>query len=152
MLAEKKVWLAPPPAAGYTGAMIEAHYAVGDSFPIHFVWQLPDGDYVRAVFRAEVLAHDLSLDRYLLRLAELVAGRQETPQGEMRPKDEMARPYWKMVTALVGKRVYLAFEVDDGRPILLRLDTLTQEHRFFTRLDDEAVPGEEAQGPAERPS
>jgi len=95
-----------------------------------------------------VLAHDLSLDRYLLRLAELLSGRQETPQGEMRPKEELALPYWKMVTALIGKRVYLAFEVDDGRPILLRLDTLTQEHRFFTRLDDEPAPDQDEQGPA----
>lgn len=123
--------------------MIEARYNVGDSFPIHFVWQLPDGDFVRAVYRAEVLAHDLSLDRYLLRLAEMLAGRQETPQGEMRPKEAMALPYWKMVAALIGKRVYLAFEVDDGRPIRLRLDTLTQEHRFFTRLDDQPLPEEE---------
>jgi hypothetical protein len=42
-----------------------------------------------------------------------------------------------MVGELIGKRVYLAFEVDDGRPIRLRLDTLTQEHSFFTRLDEE---------------
>lgn len=127
--------------------MVDARYNPGESFPLHFVWQIPNGDYVRAVFRAEVLAHDLSLDRYLLRLAELLSGRQETPQGEMRPKEELALPYWKMVTALIGKRVYLAFEVDDGRPILLRLDTLTQEHRFFTRLDDEPAPDEDEQGP-----
>jgi len=128
--------------------MVDARYNPGESFPLHFVWQIPDGDYVRAVFRAEVLAHDLSLDRYLLRLAELLSGRQETPQGEMRPKEVLALPYWKMVTALIGKRVYLAFEVDDGRPILLRLDTLTQEHRFFTRLDDEPAPDQDEQGPA----
>jgi hypothetical protein len=117
--------------------MPTANYEPGESFPLHFVWQLPDGDYLRAVYRAEVLAHDLSLDRYLLRLGELMVGRQETPQGEMRPKEEMALPFWKMVTELIGKQVYLAFEVDDGRPIRLRLDTLTQEHRFFTRLDDQ---------------
>jgi hypothetical protein len=116
--------------------MPSANYNPGESFPLQFVWQLPDGDYLRAVFRAEVLAHDLALDRYLLRLAELTAGRQETPQGEMRPKEEMALTFWKMVSELIGKQVYLAFEVDDGRPIRLRLDTLTQEHRFFTRLDN----------------
>lgn len=113
-----------------------ANYNPGESFPVHFVWQLPDGDFIRAVFRAEVLGHDESLDRYLLRLAELLVGRQETAQGEMRPKEEMALPYWKMVTQLVGKRVYLAYEVDDGKPIRLRVDTLTQEHRFFRMLDD----------------
>ena len=129
--------------------MVLARYSPGESFPLHFVWQLPDGDYVRAVFRTEVLAHDLSLDRYLLRLTELIVGRQESPSGDMRPKEEMALPYWKMVMALLGKRVYLAFEVDDGRPILLRLDTLTLEHRFFTRLDNESLPGEEEQGSGE---
>ena len=114
-----------------------ANYEPGESFSLHFVWQLPDGDFVRAVLRAEVLAHDLSLDRYLLRLAELLAGRQESPTGEWRPREGWALPYWQMVTALINKKVYLAFEVDDGRPIRLRLDTLTQENRFFTRLDDQ---------------
>ena len=112
-----------------------ANYEPGESFPVQFVWELPDGDYVRAIFEAEVLELDLRLDRYLLRLRELQAGRQETPAGEKRPKDELARRYWAMVGDLIGKRVHLAFEVDDGRPIKLRLDTLTQEHTFFTRLD-----------------
>lgn len=116
--------------------MPTANYNPGESFPLHFVWQLPSGDFLRAVYRAEVIAHDLDLDRYLLRLAELVVGRQETPQGDMRPKEEMDLPFWKMATELIGKRVYLAFEVDDERPIRLRLDTLTQEHRFFRMLDD----------------
>lgn len=113
-----------------------ANYQPGESFPIQFVWELPDGDYVRAVFEAEVEAHDFALDRYLLRLARLKAGRQERPDGEMRAKEELSRSYWAMVGDLVGKRVHLAFEVDDGRPLKLRLDTLTQEHSFFTRLDE----------------
>jgi hypothetical protein len=117
-------------------AMPEAHYQPGESFPIQFVWELPEGDYVRAIFRAEVEALDPSLDRYLLRLAALKAGRQESPKGEMRPKEELSAYYWRMVGDLIGKRVHLAYEVDDGRPIKLRLDTLTQEHSFFTRLDN----------------
>ena len=112
-----------------------ANYQPGESFPVQFVWELPGGDYVRAVFDAEVEKLDFHLDRYLLRLRELRAGRQETPAGEIRPKEALARRYWAMVGALVGKRIHLAFEVDDGRPIKLRLDTLTQEHTFFTRLD-----------------
>jgi hypothetical protein len=112
-----------------------ANYQPGESFSLQFVWELPDGDYVRAIFEAKVESLDLSLDRYLLRLAALKAGRQETPAGEMRPKEELSPRYWRMVGDLIGKRVYLAFEVDDGRPIKLRLDTLTQEHSFFTRLD-----------------
>ncbi len=119
----------------YTCPMPLANYQPGESFPVHFVWELPDGDYVRAIFEAEVEELDFRLDRYLLRLRELKAGRQESPTGDARPKEELARNYWAMVGALVGKRVHLAFEVDDGRPIKLRLDTLTQEHRFFTRLD-----------------
>ena len=118
--------------------MPDANYQPGESFPIQFVWELPDGDYVRAIFRAEVEKLDFSLDRYLVRLAELEAGRQENEAGEMRPKEQLSRAYWRMVGELVGKRVYLAYEVDDGRPIKLRLDTLTQEHSFFTRLDDDA--------------
>lgn len=120
----------------YTPAMPLAKYDVGDSFSTQFVWQLPDGDFVRAVFRARVLAHDAQLDRYLLKLEDLEAGRQERSNGEARSKDQLSKDYWAMVGALIGKRVYLAYEVDDGRPIRLRLDTLTQEHSFFTRLDD----------------
>ena len=115
--------------------MLIANYQPGDAFPVHFVWELPDGDYVRAIFEAEVEKLDFRLDRYLLRLRDLKAGRQETPSGEMRPKEELSLNYWAMVRDLIGKRVHLAFEADDGRPIKLRLDTLTQEHRFFTRLD-----------------
>lgn len=116
-----------------------ANYQPGQSFPIQFVWELPDGDFVRAIFEAEVLELDFSLDRYLLRLRELKAGRQEDPAGEMRPKEALSQEYWAMVGELVGKRVYLAFEVDDGRPLKLRLDTLTQKHSFFTRLDEKEI-------------
>lgn len=112
-----------------------ANHKAGDTFPVQFVWQLPNGDFVRAIFRARVVALDAQLDRYLLRLEELEAGRQERANGELRPKEQLSRHYWAMVGALTGKRVYLAYEVDDGRPIRLRLDTLTQEHSFFTRLD-----------------
>lgn len=112
-----------------------ANYDIGEAFAVQFVWQLPDGDFVRAIFRARVEALDKGLDRYLLRLEDLEAGRQEQPDGETRAKEALAKEYWGMVGALIGKRVYLAYEVDDGRPIRLRLDTLTQEHSFFTRLE-----------------
>lgn len=112
------------------------NYSPGEQFPVQFVWQIPDGDFIRAIFEAEVLELDFRLDRYLLRLKELKAGRQELPTGEMRGKEELSRDFWAMVGDLLGRRVYLAFEVDDGRPIRLRLDTLTLEHSFFTRLDD----------------
>lgn len=118
--------------------MPDANFQPGETFSIHFVWQIPDGDFVRAVFTAEVEALDAQLDRYLLRLKGLRAGRQEDSRGKVRKKEELSRDYWAMVGALIGKRVYLAYEVDDGRPIRLRLDTLTQEHSFFTRLDKAA--------------
>ena len=122
--------------------MPQATYQPGESFPVQFVWELPDGDYLRAVFEAEVLALDFSLDRYLLRLRELKAGRQETPAGEMRSVEAFARDYWALVGQLIDKRIYLAFEADDARPLKLRLETLTQEHSFFTRLDggDAEIP------------
>lgn len=113
-----------------------ANHQPGDQFDIQFVWQLPDGDFIRAIFSMQVLALDEQLDRYLLQIGELKAGRQEDPTGEMRPVEALSKEYWAMVGALVGKRVYLAYEVDDGRPIRLRLDTLTLEHSFFTRLDE----------------
>ena len=114
--------------------MPDANHTTGDTFPIQFVWQLPDGDFLRAVFTAHVEALDESLDRYLLRLGRLLAGRQETPSGEMRPQAEFSQVYWAHVGQLIGRRVYLAYEVEDGRSIRLRLDTLTGEHRFFYRL------------------
>ncbi len=112
-----------------------ANYQPGDNFSVQFVWQLPDGDFIRAIFRAQVLGLDAQLDRYLVKLDELEAGRQESASGEQRPKVMLSQTYWRMVGDLLGKRVYLAYEVEDGRPIRLRLDTLTQEHSFFTRLD-----------------
>lgn len=115
-----------------------ARYRPGDTFAVQFVWKLPDGDFVRAIFQTQVLALDAQLDRYLLRLVELQAGRQEDERGEQRPKEQLSKEFWGMVGALIGKRVYLAYEVEDGRPIRLRLNTLTQEHSFFTRLDSES--------------
>ena len=111
-------------------------YQPGDEFQVHFVWQLADGDFLRALFAARVLALDLSRDRYLLRLERFVAGSQEMPDGKPRPIERLEGPYWDMVKAIAGKRIHLAFEADDGRPIRLRLATLTGEHTFFSRLDD----------------
>ena len=35
--------------------MPEANYKIGETFAVQFAWKLPNGDYVRAVFKAEVL-------------------------------------------------------------------------------------------------
>jgi hypothetical protein len=114
----------------------EAHYDVGQSFQVQFIWRLPDKDFIRAIFRVEVLLQDDVSDKYVVRLNEFVAGRQETAAGETRDLDQVARGYWALVDGLVGRRISLAYEVDDGRPLWLRLDTLTGEHNFFRRLNE----------------
>lgn len=115
--------------------MPDAKRTVGEWFPVHFVWKLPDGDYIRAIFRAEILDTIPTADKYLVRLAELLAGRQESKDGEMRAKEEMTLPYWALVRELIGNRVTVAYEVEDGRPLHMRLTTLIGEHDFFTRYN-----------------
>lgn len=116
--------------------MPAAGHEVGDSFPVQFVWKLPDGDFIRAVFQATVLALIPVADKYMVRLDELIAGRQETADGEMRPKEELSAEYWALVGRLIGRKVTVAYEVEDGRPLHMRLATLTGEHDFFFRLPD----------------
>jgi hypothetical protein len=119
--------------------MPESHVPIGDSFSVQFAWRLPDGGYIRAVFRADVLDLVPSADKYIVRLSELLAGRQETAEGEALPAAELSRDYWSLVGALIGKRITVAYEADDGRALYLRLETLTGEHNFFTRCEDAAV-------------
>lgn len=116
--------------------MPEATQSIGENVSVQFVWQLPDGDFLRAIYEAEILDLDERMQRYLLRLRKLAAGRQETPTGEMRSKEELSRDYWAEAVALAGRRLWLAYEATDGRPLRLRLETLTGEHRFFDRLDE----------------
>jgi hypothetical protein len=108
---------------------------IGQSFQVQFVWQIPNGDYIRAVFTAEILNRDNASDKYLLRLTEFLAGRQETADGQMRPVEEVAKEYWSLVDKLAGQMVVLAYESADGRPLHLRLATLTGEHNFFHRFN-----------------
>ncbi|NCF64698.1 MAG: hypothetical protein GWP61_01910 [Chloroflexi bacterium] len=119
--------------------MPTAHFGVGDTFPLQFAWQLPHGDYVRAVFQAKVLDLVPEADKYLVRLVELLAGRQENEDGQLLPQESFAPVYWRMVGDLVGCKITIAYEADDGRTIHLRLATLTGEHNFFTRYDDAEV-------------
>lgn len=114
---------------------------VGESYRVQFVWQIPDGDYLRAVFTAEILNRDHRSEKYLLRLTEFLAGRQETAEGVMRPVEDVAREYWAMVDDLVGRQVVLAYESADGRPLHLRFATLTGEHNFFHRFDKLEMEG-----------
>lgn len=113
--------------------MPTATYKAGESFPVQFAWRLPEGDYLRAVFRAEVLDFVPAADKYIVRLTELIAGRQEDADGVLRPSDQFDRTYWAMVGRLVGQKLTIAYEVEDGRAVHLRLATLTGEHNYFYR-------------------
>ncbi len=119
--------------------MPTAHYEVGDSFPLQFAWRLPEGDYIRAVFQAEVLDLVPEADKYVVRLNKLVAGRQENEDGELKPQDTFSTEYWAMVEGLVGRKITIAYEADDSKAIHMRLATLTGEHNFFSRYEDAEV-------------
>jgi hypothetical protein len=114
---------------------------VGDEVQMHFVWKLPNEDYLRAIFRTEVVAILPDSKRYLLLLQEWVAGRQESPTGEMRPEGEVLLSFWRLVDELVGHKAAVAYEAVDGRALPLRLTTLLRIHPFFTRYDDAVVEG-----------
>jgi hypothetical protein len=119
--------------------MPSAHYIVGEDFPLQFAWHLPEGDYIRAVFRAHILDTVPEADKYIVRLLELEAGRQEDEDGQLRPREQFSREYWSMVGDLVGRKITIAYEADDGRALYMRLATLTGEHNFFTRYEDAEV-------------
>jgi hypothetical protein len=119
--------------------MPEAHYAVGESFPLHFAWRLPDGEYVRAVFQAEVLDLVPGADKYIVRLTHLLGRREETAEGEVKPVEQWTRPYWELVDGLIGRKITVAYEADNGRALYLRLATLTGEHNYFSRYESAEV-------------
>lgn len=111
---------------------------------MQFAWRLPDGDYLRAVFEAEVLELVPAADKYLVCLRRLVAGRQENSEGELRPKEKFSRNYWALVGQLVGNRITVAFEAEDGRALHMRLETLTGEHNYFYRFEQFASKSDNA--------
>lgn len=113
--------------------MPKANYKVGESFAVQFAWRLPDHDYIRAVFEAEVLDLVDPAEKYLVRLNRLIAGRQEDANGRLRDSNTYARDYWKLVGQLVGRKITVAYEVDDSRAVHMRLETLTGEHNYFYR-------------------
>lgn len=119
--------------------MPEAHHHPGQAFPIQFAWRLPDGEYLRAVFRADVLELAPAAEKYVVRLSELLAGREETLDGQPKPAEALSREYWTLVGALVGRKITVAYEADDGRALYMRLETLTGEHNYFTRYENAEV-------------
>lgn len=116
--------------------MTDADYQVGDKFRVQFVWKIPEGDFVRAIFIVEVLLLDGRSEKYVLQLTEFLAGRQESSEGIIRLVEETSPSYWQLVAELVGRKISLSYEAGDGRPLWLRLETLTGEHSFFRRLND----------------
>ncbi len=116
--------------------MSSASKDVGDHFRVQFVWRIPSGDFLRAIFDVEILAQDILSEKYVILLKDFTAARQESEEGEMRSINAVNQKYWGMVSSLGGKRISLAFEADDGRPLWLRLETLTGEHNFFSRLNE----------------
>ncbi len=119
--------------------MSKAHYQPGEFFPLQFAWKLPNEDYLRAVFKAEVLDLVPKADKYIVELKELIAGRQESKEGEMRHQEAYSTPYWQLVGSLIGRKLTIAFEADDSRAVHLRLETLTGEHNFFSRYENAEV-------------
>lgn len=128
--------------------MLESGFEIGQSFNVQFVWRIPNGDFLRAIFRVTVLKLDPESGKYVVVLEKFLAGRQEDAQGEMRPPESVDKEHWSLVTDLVGRRISLAYEADDGRPLWLRLETLTGEHNFFNRLNE--IPPQLARILAER--
>jgi hypothetical protein len=114
--------------------MPAATYHVGESFPLQFAWRLPQGGYLRAVFQATVLSLVAPADKYVVRLEQLLAGREENAEGEAKSKEELSADYWRLVGRLVGRTITVAYEAGDGRTLYMRLETLTGEHDFFFRL------------------
>jgi hypothetical protein len=106
-----------------------------DRFTVQFVWQLKEGNFVRAFFQARVLETHSEAEKYLVVLDELLAGQEEGSKGKILPKEEMSLQYWAMVVRLIGRKVLLAAEVADGRPVRLRLATLMGLHNFFYRYE-----------------
>ena len=119
--------------------MPQAQFQPGESFPLQFAWHLPQGDYLRAVFEADILDLVPKADKYIVQLSKLIAGRQENEHGELRSQQDYSTEYWQLVNELIGKKITIAYEAGDSRAIHMRLATLTGEHNFFTRYEDVEV-------------
>ena len=115
--------------------MIEMTLQKDETFDIQFVWKIPSGDFLRAIFEARVITHISGSDRYLVELNRLKAGRQENASGDIRAVDDLDQDYWRLVGELQGRRAAVAYEAADGRPLHMILRTLTREHRFFTQFE-----------------
>ena len=66
-----------------------------------------------------------------------MGGFEENSIGERLSREQISLPYWQRVARIEGRRVELAYEAADERPLMMRLTTLTGEHNFFYRHDAE---------------
>lgn len=119
--------------------MTEPKYKPGDTFGIQFAWRLIDGGYIRAIFQSDVLDLVPGAEKYIIRLSQFIAGREDDAEGNPKHLDSLEGDYWEMVRGLIGRTITIAYEADDGKPLYLRLATLTGEHNFFTRYEDASV-------------
>src|SRR5210317_2149262 len=101
--------------------MPKNQYHVGELFRTQFIWRIPSRDFLRAIFDVKVVLIDDLSDKYIVSLVKFVAGREETSGGEILPAERSSKEYWALVNGLTGKKISLAFEVDDGRPLWLKL-------------------------------
>ena len=115
---------------------MKAELSVGDVFEIYFVWRIEGDDVIRVFYKAEVVEDQPHENRYMVVLREFVRGRQEAPDGTPREKEELAFDHWRKIFSFVSNRVQVAYEAQDGRPLYLRLATLTGEHTFFERHNE----------------
>jgi hypothetical protein len=117
---------------------------VGEMVTVQFACRIPEGDYLRALFNAQIMLVEQKSEKYVVRLDEWLAGRQESSDGQMRPLADVSRDYWALVARLSGQRISLSFEASSAKALWLRLETLTGEHNYFRRLN-ELPPAMEAQ-------
>lgn len=110
---------------------------INETIKLQFVWKLPDRSYLRTVFDARITGLDPVQERYIVHLQALVASKEEDENGQLKPLDRWSLSYWDLVQNLVNKFAAVAYEAADSRPLLLRLSTLTLEHRFFTKFGNE---------------
>ena len=116
-----------------------ANHQPGESFVVQFAWRLPDGEYLRAMFQADIVDLVPGADKYVVRLSRFLAGREDDVEGQVKPLESLEGAYWGQVRGLEGRRITISYEADDARPLYLRLATLTGEHNFFSRYEDAAV-------------
>ena len=98
---------------------------VGDTFPVHMGWTLPDGNRLRVTFEVQVETVELDSNRMGCCLLRVQAAGGSQPESEVDPE------YLLQVMGMTGKRALVPLDARDGLLLPLRLATLTGEYPFF---------------------